>query len=61
MPYEPPSNLPTYPGGIPVAPRTQAKPIIRMVNKMLKPKIRGTKKGFVAGDIKIKHKKVKYW
>lgn len=36
--------------------------MIRMVNKLLKAKFPSSgKKSFVAGDVKVKHKKVKYW
>lgn len=59
-PYVPDSIF--RPNAASFASHAQAKPIIRMVNKLLKsrlPTVR--KKGFTTGDVQIKHKKVKYW
>jgi len=55
----PPSVLPSKSFAHP----DQAKPLIKMVGKMFKAKFgKGmAKKGFTTGDIKIGHKRTRYW
>lgn len=47
--------------GLTMIPKSQAGPMIKMVSRLLKPKLRMMKKGFTSADIHIKHKKVKFW
>lgn len=46
-----------------IMPKAQAKPMIRMVSRMLMKRLgaRMKKKGLTTGDVKIKEKKIKYW
>lgn len=48
-----------------VMPRSQAKPMIRMITKMLpkrlKSRLVGRAHKITTDDVKVKHKKIKYW
>ena len=44
------------------ATKSQAKPMIKMINVLLKRRFRSpAKKGLTTGDVKIKQKKIQYW
>lgn len=60
-------NFPVYqppqPPGMPVADSDQAKPMVRAINKLLKPKLKMPKGRGVQSDqsVHVKHKKVKFY
>lgn len=56
---------PKYPLPPSMASRSQAKPMIRMITKMLpkavKTRLLGRTHKITTDDVTIKHKKIKYW
>lgn len=58
---------PKYPLPVSLASSSQAKPMIKMISRMLTPKVksrmagRGTRGKITSGDIKVKQKKVKFY
>jgi hypothetical protein len=57
-------KTPTYqPPGLPVAEHKQASPLTKMVNRMLKPKMRLPRGKGIQSDqsVHMKHKKVKFY
>lgn len=64
MTDENPPEFPQYPPpqGLQVADRKQAGPLHKMISKMIRPKIRASKKGLQSNQsVKINHKKVKFY
>lgn len=64
MTDEQPPSLPHYPpaGTTPVVDRSRAKPLLKMISRMIKPRMRMKGKGKVSdSDVHIKEKKIKYW
>ncbi len=57
-------NFPQYqPPQTPAATTDQAKPIVRMINKLMQPKLKNPRGKGVQSDqnVHIKHKKVKFY
>ena len=58
-------NTPQYPPptGIPLASTDDAKPMVRMINKMLRPKLKMPRGKGLQSDqqVHVKHKKVKFY